>query len=569
MGSVNLIKSIFIVVTMITMGCQAVMNTPAGPTDRTVDTKRSSSPAYYYFSASQIELKKGDVNEAIWHLKQALKYDPRSAFLRIELANLYLIKKEDAPALEQIREILERQPDHVPALITYGRIHQQRKETDAAKAAFEKVLGIDPEQQHIYLLLGRIYWEANDSKETARVFKQMVSHFPDHYTSHYFHGKALSAEGDLAGAEKALLTSLVLEPALKEPRTELLKIYKKQNQTDKITSIYNELRQLEPKNPVPALGLAEHYRKHDDEPGARKILSEMGAQVQDNKDIIPAVFEAYIDPKKNDQALWVLTAMLAGNPDHPDLNYLAGVAANGLGRDALALDHMAKVAPLSRFYQSAIIQSAIIYHDGGQIDHAIAVVKKAISHAPDNADYYLYLGSFYEELERYDDALKWLQQGLDVDEANARLHFKVGLIYDRMGRKKASIASLRRVLQLAPDDAEALNYLGYTYADMGINLDEAKSLIQSALALKPNDGYITDSLGWVYYKQGLYSEALRWLKKAMVLVPDDPTILEHLGDVYLKMNSKQKARSFYQRSLEKKNNGSDALKSKIRALDAD
>jgi Flp pilus assembly protein TadD len=101
-----------------------------------------------------------------------------------------------------------------------------------------------------------------------------------------------------------------------------------------------------------------------------------------------------------------------------------------------------------------------------------------------------------------------------------------------MGRKQESIDAMKQVLALTPDDAEALNYLGYTYADLGINLEEAESLIQQALALKPDDGYIADSLGWVYFKKGNYRQALKWLNKAVQLVPDDPTILEHLGDVY-------------------------------------
>jgi tetratricopeptide (TPR) repeat protein len=135
-----------------------------------------------------------------------------------------------------------------------------------------------------------------------------------------------------------------------------------------------------------------------------------------------------------------------------------------------------------------------------------------------------------------------------------------------MGQKEASIDTMKMVIKLSPDDAEALNYLGYTYADLGINLDEAETLIQTALKLKPNDGYITDSLGWVYFKRGQYSEALQLLKKAIKLVPDDPVILEHLGDVYLKLDSRDKAINYYQRSLDNNAKDLDSLKVKIRTL---
>ena len=101
---------------------------------------------------------------------------------------------------------------------------------------------------------------------------------------------------------------------------------------------------------------------------------------------------------------------------------------------------------------------------------------------------------------------------------------------------------------------------------MGINLDEAETLIQTALKIKPEDGYITDSLGWVFYKRGQYSQALKWLNKAAQLVPDDPVIMEHLGDVYLQLGSTEKALNYYQRSLKKKDKDHQPLERKIRKL---
>jgi tetratricopeptide (TPR) repeat protein len=135
-----------------------------------------------------------------------------------------------------------------------------------------------------------------------------------------------------------------------------------------------------------------------------------------------------------------------------------------------------------------------------------------------------------------------------------------------MGNKQNSISAIKAVLHLTPNDAEAMNYLGYTYADLGINLDEAETLIQTALKIKPGDGYITDSLGWVYFKRGQYNKALIWLKKAVQLIPEDPVILEHLGDVYRQMNSREKALGLYQRSLEKKDKDRRTLEEKIRTL---
>jgi tetratricopeptide (TPR) repeat protein len=548
------------------VGCQA--GRPAQDTDQWPEapsTYSSTSPLYL-FAAAQLKLKEGDVNAAIQLLGQAVELDTASAYLKLELVNLLLIKKEDRRALKLVEQVLAQDPDNVQALSLAGGIYQKHNKPDQAVRAYEKALAQNPNEQNIYLLLGRIYWNCNDLDNAERVFRQMTRAIPDSYAAFYFFGKVLSAKGKLEAAESALLKSLELEPSLEEPRAELLKIYKTQNKPGKIVQIYQSMLELDPDNHRAALGLAEHYRQINKPALSLRLLKDLGRRVGDDGAIIPAVFEMYVETKHYEEALWALEGMLQAAPSNSDLHYLAGIALDGLERDKEALKHLIQVHPDSKFYNNAVIHSALLYHDMGKMDRAIGVVQAALTHEPENADYYLYLGSFYEELERYDEALKIFQEGLRRDDKNARLHFRIGVVYDKMGSRQDSISAIKAVLKLTPNDAEALNYLGYTYADMGINLDEAETLIQTALRMKPDDGYITDSLGWVYFKRGQYTQALKWLNKAVQLVPDDPTILEHIGDVYLQMESREKALNFYRRSLKKKEKDRQALKEKIRIL---
>ena len=94
---------------------------------------------------------------------------------------------------------------------------------------------------------------------------------------------------------------------------------------------------------------------------------------------------------------------------------------------------------------------------------------------------------------------------------------------------------METAIKLDPHHADALNYLGYSYADRGIKMDQALLLTKQAVALKPDNGYYVDSLGWAYFKSGMLTEALAELKRAAALVGDDPVIYEHLGDIYAKM----------------------------------
>ena len=123
-------------------------------------------------------------------------------------------------------------------------------------------------------------------------------------------------------------------------------------------------------------------------------------------------------------------------------------------------------------------------------------------------------------------------------------------MFEKTKRFDEMVACLKKTIEINPEHADALNYLGYSYADKGINLEEAGALIKKALELKPDSGYIMDSLGWVYYKQGKNSEALDLLLKAAQKVNDDPVVMEHIGDVYNSMGMKEKAREYWQKSVD-------------------
>jgi tetratricopeptide (TPR) repeat protein len=208
------------------------------------------------------------------------------------------------------------------------------------------------------------------------------------------------------------------------------------------------------------------------------------------------------------------------------------------------------VEPGSRFFQNAAVHAALLYQEMEQIQAAIDFLLETIEKDPQNPEFRLYLGSFYEQVEAYQKAEKALKDGLDLDLKNSRLYFRLGVVYDKWGKRTTPLPPCGRSSVLNRTNANALNYLGYTYADMGINLDEAEQLIRKALDQKPGDGYITDSLAWVYYKRGQYEKALPILEQAPAWSLTTPSSMEHLGDVYSKLGMTEKALQSYRRSIE-------------------
>ena len=204
----------------------------------------------------------------------------------------------------------------------------------------------------------------------------------------------------------------------------------------------------------------------------------------------------------------------------------------------------------------------------GEDAKAITHLENALAQDPENAEFMIYLGYYHEEAERYADAERYLLKAIEKVPDSEQALFRLGVVYDKMKRKDDCIEIMQRVIALNDEHANALNYLGYTYAELGINLDEAEALVRKALELRPDDGYITDSLGWVFYQQGRYAEALKWLLKALALVPDDPVINEHVGDAYLKLDNQTQALEYYQKSktLHDEDSARQKIQIKIDAL---
>src|SRR5262249_46327690 len=128
-------------------------------------------------------------------------------------------------------------------------------------------------------------------------------------------------------------------------------------------------------------------------------------------------------------------------------------------------------------------------------------------------------------------------------------YYDRGICYERSRQWGKAEADFKRALSLAPDQPFVLNYLGYSWADMGQNLAQARDMIEKAVQRRPNDGAIIDSLGWVMLRQGQVKEAVTTLERAVELEPQDPSINGHLGDAYWAAGRKLEATYQWRRAL--------------------
>ena len=265
---------------------------------------------------------------------------------------------------------------------------------------------------------------------------------------------------------------------------------------------------------------------------------------------------AMTDEQSIDVGLLYAQLALSFNADRPVAYTLLGDIYEDVKRPEKAIDAYSQVPQTSALRANAEMEIAINLQRLERKDEALARLNGLLVQEPRNYDALVTLGNlhrnneeFAKAAEAYDRAIATLTQ---PQASHWRVFYYSGISNERMKNWEKAEKQFRRALELAPEEALVLNYLGYSMVDKKINLPEAMAMIKKAVALKPNDGYIVDSLGWAYFQLGDYELALVNCERAVELLAADPIIGEHLGDVYWRIGRRLEAKFQWQHAKDNK-----------------
>jgi tetratricopeptide (TPR) repeat protein len=191
-------------------------------------------------------------------------------------------------------------------------------------------------------------------------------------------------------------------------------------------------------------------------------------------------------------------------------------------------------SPLKR---NAQIQLATDLDTADRGDEAIKILKDVTAQDPNDLEAIMALGNIERGRKKFADCTQTYTRGIDAlpsgnEKSNWVYYYFRGICEERSKQWSKAEADMRKALDLQPEQPHVLNYLGYSWIDQGINLDDGMKMIKRAVEQRPDDGYIVDSLGWAYYRIGNFEDAVKNLERAIDLKPEDPTINDHLGDAY-------------------------------------
>jgi tetratricopeptide (TPR) repeat protein len=550
------------------------------------------------------------LNKAVQYYQDALKLDPKAGEIFDELTELYVATNRLRDAVTTAEDVLKQDPDNLDARRMLGKIYLRMISTpdskindDYLKKALEQfklVTDKDPKDADSWVALGRLYRVANNSPDAEKAFNQAIVADPDNVEALTSLAQLYSDLGDNARAVEKLKAA-----AEKNPNPETLialgqtyeqmhdyknaaDAYKKAldanpdnvrlervlaqtllqaDRLDDALEIYQDLSNDEPRDFQLKLRIAEIYRVKKDYVKARQVLDQVKAANADDPEVRYNEVKLLEAEGKLPEAIKVMSGLVK---DTEKRSYSAAEADQRAGmlqelgilyrnnaQYPQAIEQFRAAAKLTR---SPAISMQIIdtYRAAKEPENARKETEAAITelktqaNGKDTVALNLALATIYEKAKRYGDeaaALNAAEKLSTAKDDQVNIHFMRGAMLERQKKIESAEAEFRKVLDLDPENAGALNYLGYMLVDHGMRVDEATRMIKKAVDADPENGAYLDSLGWAYYQQGRFMEAETMLIRALDRIGDDPTVHDHLADVYMKLGKTKEAITQWQASL--------------------
>jgi tetratricopeptide (TPR) repeat protein len=510
----------------------------------------SHARSLYLFSRARISVHEGDYPNALNLLREAILLEPDSARLFGEIADIKLKIGQVPEALEYINKAIALDPGYRPPYVLGGIVMSSAGKDWEAADYLRKAVKIDPAKEDAYLHLAMSLTRLFEYEEAVSNLKTLVKLNPDSILGYYYLGRTYSQMKLYRDALGYFTKVLELRPEFDQAIIDKAATYEAMGDYPEAIDTYRTLINNDEHRSAILQRLTQlllQQRRFAEALEYLRISAQSGLGGHETMRKIGLV---HLELEQYDDAVAVFGSMLEKDPTADNIRLYRGIAYEEKGDLENAYAEFRKISHNSTQYIEAVSHIALILKEQGKTDAAIAVFNEAISANRGNLELHLSLSALYESVEKPKAALETLTENEMIFQREPRFHFRIGVLLDKLGQRTESINRMKQVLLLDPKDAQALNYLGYSYAEMGVHLEEALKYIKQAIAIRPRDAFILDSLGWTYFKLKRYDEAAKTLEEAISLVNDDSTIVEHLGDVYAARKAVKKALKQYQRALE-------------------
>jgi tetratricopeptide (TPR) repeat protein len=498
----------------------------AQPSSALQSTNTSASGSYL---AARHAGQQRDAASAAAYYRAALKRDPNNAELLDRAFLSFLVDGDVDEAVKFAERVAQADKNDRVARLVLGVNALKRKQYGSAKRDLAQSIRGPITDLTASLLSAWSTFAANDSKGAVAAIDHLAG--PDWYA--IFKDLHAGLVFDLAGNQKEAGKRLERAHKLDSTALRVVQAYgswlSRNRSPKEALAVFEAFDKTLPRHPL-VMESMEKLKAGEKLPalvtnaqaGAAEALYGLGASLGRRGG--------------EDLGLVYLQLSLFLSPSHPLALLSLADLYEALKKPELAIKIYERVPPGSPLHRNAAIQLAANLDSLERADDAQKHLEALIKQNPDDLEAIMALGNVLRGHKKFAECANVYSKGIATiskpEKANWIVFYFRGICSERSKQWAKAETDLKKALELFPDQPHVLNYLGYSWIDQGVKLDEGMEMIKKAVQQRPDDGYIVDSLGWAYYRLGNYEEATKQLERAIELKPEDPTINDHLGDAY-------------------------------------
>lgn len=543
------------------LGCaQQIAPSPATTAPVKAPASAEAQAIYSYLAYREL-LQENKSDKAAQALEQAIALKPAPE-LYLELGNLHWRASRFSDALLVLNQGLTTYPDSEALLSTLAKTYAAQGRFDDAVLVLDDYSKKHPEiidlahEAALYRLEQGRFGDAVD-RLNAIPAKDADQ------TTNFLLGKGYFGLELYDKAIAAYLQTVATDPEYYNAWIELGLTYEVQKNYIDAERVFSRLVDLGIANQQILFHLVELNLKLNNPDQALSYVQ----QAADDPALALEAANLLLNRNFYDHAADILDPMALENPIPLDAHFfLAVLEYEGRDNPEKALTYLESIPEGHHHYERSLIFRIHLLYRKDDKSGAKALCASAMKIFPKQPEFTIIMAEMNEYDGEYQQALDLLLKATATWPDNTTILYRLGMVYDRMEHRDQAMLVMDKIISKDSEHADALNYLGYSLAEQGRDLERAKLLIESALKVKPDNGYFVDSLAWVYFKQGKNRLAWQEIKRAVQLVDSDPVIWEHYGDIARALKLFSEARKGYEKALELEGDNVEDVRTKLNSM---
>ncbi|MCX7765130.1 MAG: tetratricopeptide repeat protein, partial [Candidatus Sumerlaeia bacterium] len=527
-----------------------------------------NAPDIQLLYAQQLLLN-NKLDEAETVLKRTLEISPGKLTAVLAQGELLLKRKELKAAEELFQRLLTLEPNNANLYIQVAKLLIEQKQWNSAINYLEQAYKLQPDNNDIFVTLFESYYRQDQLDKAETILNQALEISKNKEGLYALLGALLRVQGKLTEALAAFEKAISLKPDNQEYYLQVISIHIQLKQMEKMEAVVNTAEEIFGKDKTRDFyyNLAVVYEQWGLYDRAVELLERVLKNDTQHLQAYTTLAHIYNLKREYSKAIETIKRArenLGSKADTPEFYLLEGGIYLEQRNYALAVDNFKTTLnkdPKNLLGMTQLISAYIYWRKYSQAETTLKLAKERFG--MDNQEIVFLEAQLYTHQKKFEKAESILRELLKSEPESVDILYKLAGVYYEARDYEKAIAIFEKILTLEPIHIDALNSLGYTLAVMGKDLERAERYIRKALNFKPYAGYITDSLGWVYFMRGDYEKARELIEQAQRLELPDPEILEHLGDIAEKFSNREQAVNYWQQALELVPDN-DILKKKIR-----